>query len=223
MLISLEGLPGAGKSTQGRMLAEHLQRKGTKTCYLPDLETQVTDELGDRLFELFALSGDPFRRSGDVTTDTFLAGAIRAHILATQIQPALEAGYTVIEDRGAHTMYSYSLAGVLQHHRMDVGPAIRWLKACGGLAGREADTSILLLLPPEQAAKRVAERPGRPWNEEELLFLGYVDQAYRHLEAVDPQFVAIDTVALTAGEVHCVICCLIAARTTTVGLERWHE
>ncbi|TMC10370.1 MAG: hypothetical protein E6J41_08290 [Chloroflexi bacterium] len=41
MLISLEGLPGAGKSTQGRMLAEHLQRKGTKTCYLPDLETQV--------------------------------------------------------------------------------------------------------------------------------------------------------------------------------------
>jgi dTMP kinase len=222
MLISLEGLPGVGKSTQARILAERLLREGTKTCYLPDLETQATDELGDHLFGLFALSGDPFRRSGDLTTDTFLAAAIRAHILATRIQPALEAGYTVIEDRGAYTMYSYCLAGVLQHHRMDLGEAIGWLKACGALAGREADISILLLLPPEQAAKRVAERPGRPWNDEELLFLGYADQAYRHLEAVDPRLVAVDTEALIAAEVHAALYRLVTARSTD-GRERSDE
>jgi dTMP kinase len=205
MLISLEGLPGVGKSTQGRMLADCLRDEGTKVLYLPELQTLTTDGVGSRLFELFALSGDPFRRSGDVVTDTFLASAIRAHILATHIEPALEAGYTVIEDRGAHTMYSYSLAGILQHHGMKLGKAIRWLKACGALAGREADIAILLLLPPEEAAQRVAERQGQSWSDEQMAFLRYVDRAYHHLEAVEPRLMSIDAEDLSRDDVHAVI------------------
>lgn len=88
MLISLEGLPGAGKSTQGRLLQQRLSREGYRTAYLPDLATLETDVLGDQLVEMFSFSGDPFMRHRDVLTESFLAAAIRANIVATRIDPA---------------------------------------------------------------------------------------------------------------------------------------
>jgi dTMP kinase len=217
MLISFEGLPGTGKSTQARLLAEHLGADGARVRSLPDLARLTTDDTGQRLSELFAISGDPFKRTGDVTTDTFLAAAIRANILATSIQPALDAGYIVIEDRGAHTMYSYTLAGILRHHHMDPQAAITWLKACSTLAGQEADISALLRLPPAQAAARVARRPGQAWNDEQRVFLGHVSKAYEHLEHADTRLIAINVEDLTPAEVHTAVYQLVTAHPDHTG------
>ncbi|HVB44721.1 MAG TPA: hypothetical protein VNF47_18745 [Streptosporangiaceae bacterium] len=222
MLISFEGLPGTGKTTQVQLLAEHLRSDGTRAYALPDLAGLTTDDTGQRLSELFAISGDPFKRTGDVTTDTFLAAAIRANIHATSIQPALNAGYTVIEDRGAHTMYSYSLAGILRHHRTDPLAAIAWLKACGALAGPEADISVLLRLSPDRAAARVARRPGsgQAWNDEQRAFLGYVSKAYEHLEHADTCLIAINVEDLTPAEVHAAVYQLITSHPHCAGQQR---
>jgi dTMP kinase len=119
MLISFEGLPGSGKTTQSGMLAERLRSQSMQVTCLPDLITLDAGDLCSRLVALFESSGDPFMRHGNVFTDTYLAAAIRADITATLIDPALRAGHIVIEDRGVHTMYSCSLASVLRHHDCD--------------------------------------------------------------------------------------------------------
>lgn len=218
MLISLEGLPGAGKSTQAQLLTQHLRARGTLVTYLPDLLTLSVDPLGEDLFALFASTGDPFRRHRQITTDTYLAAAIRTQILASVIRPALDAGHVVIEDRGAHTMYSYSLAGILQHHRMETGAAIAWLKACGTLAGPEADLSIWLRLPPGHAARRVAARSA-PWTDEQRAFLDYVHQAYGQLQRHDPRLVALDASG-NPDQVHAAVADLIDTHPAMVRARR---
>jgi thymidylate kinase len=80
MLISFEGLPGAGKSTQAALLTACLTHRGLPTVTLPDLATLDTDPVAATLIELFASSGDPYLRHGDAVTDTLLAAAIRADI-----------------------------------------------------------------------------------------------------------------------------------------------
>src|SRR5690625_7059280 len=58
VLISLEGLSGSGKTTQGRLLRQSLSTHGYQVAYLPDLATLGTDELGDALFDLISSSGE---------------------------------------------------------------------------------------------------------------------------------------------------------------------
>jgi len=72
MLIAVEGLPGSGKTTQARLLTDHLNRADTSAVFLPDNLTRVEDPLGRRLLAIFD-SGDPFAGHGSVITDTFLA------------------------------------------------------------------------------------------------------------------------------------------------------
>src|SRR5712691_4091668 len=118
MLLSFEGLPGAGKTTQGRLLRDRLAADGLRVAYLPDLGTLSISPLGNRLAALFAWSADPFHRHDHVVTDSLLAAAVRAEIVASVIGPAAAGHEVVIEDRGAHTMYAYSLATVLRDYPM---------------------------------------------------------------------------------------------------------
>jgi len=201
MLIALEGLPGAGKTTQCRLLADHLNRQGTPVNYLPDNLTRSEDTLGSTLLDLFA-GGDPFSRHGSAITDTMLATAIRTNTVATHIAPALTLGQTVIEDRGAHTILSYSLATLLQKHAGPIEDGIRWLQAVAALSGPVADVAVWLRLPADDAITRAALREGHPYTAEQHAFLRHVHDAYTHLAADDPRLVPVDVRGLTPHQVH---------------------
>lgn len=209
-LTAFEGLPGAGKSTQAKLLAEQLRRTGQPVTYLPDNLTRDTDDLGMTLLALFT-SGDPFARHDSVITEVHLAAAIRTHTLATHIVPALQRGDAVVEDRGLHTMYSYSFATVLQRHRSDPESAIAWLYAVGALAGRAADRALWLRLPAAEAIRRAERRQGHSYTAEQRRYLHFVDAAYEELAARDPGLTVIDTTGLTPDEVHTTV---LAALTT---------
>jgi dTMP kinase len=196
VLIAFEGLPGAGKTTQARLLTEHLRRSGLRVAALADLATLRTDPLGEALWALFSSSGDPFRRQGDVVIDTHLAAAIRTTITATLIDPALAEHDVVIEDRGLHTMYSYSLAGLLPcaspRVPCDIPAAVGWLTAVGDLTGTCADYVVLLRPPFTEAVQRAARRDGTAATAEQRAFLRRVDGAYTELARLDPRVLTLD-------------------------------
>lgn len=202
VLISLEGLSGSGKTTQGRLLRQSLSTHGYQVAYLPDLATLGTDELGDALFDLFSSSGDPFMRHRDVVTDSFLAAAIRANIIATRIHPASCDHDIVIEDRGAHTMLSYSLASLMRYHDMALDEGIGWLRGLVEMAGGQADVAVWLRPSIEVAIDRWAQREGTRPSPEQSTFLTSVDAAYGELERRDPRLVSVEVGDDTPEVVH---------------------
>ncbi|WP_033354795.1 dTMP kinase [Kitasatospora aureofaciens] len=211
MLIAFEGLPGAGKTTQSRLLADHLTRSGVPVNYLPDNLTRTEDTLGSTLLDLFA-SGDPFSRHGSAVTDTMLATAIRTNTVATHIGPALAAGQTVIEDRGIHTIQSYSLATLLQKHPGRPADGIGWLRTVSAMSGPPADLAVWLLLPADEAISRASHREGRPYTAEQHAFLRHVHDAYAQLAADDPGLVTVDASGLTPAQVHLAVARALAER-----------
>lgn len=203
MLLAMEGLPGAGKSTQAQRLAAVLADRGVRVTYLPDNLTRAADPLGRQLLTLFD-SGDPFSRHEHVITDTLLGAAIRADTYATDIAGPLADGATVIEDRGVHTLYSYSLARLLQQHGGDVSisDAIGWLRAVGSLAGAPAVRSILLHLPADEAIARAERRQQHRYTAEQRAYLRFVGDAYTALAGSDPDLHVIEVTGLDPDQVQ---------------------
>ncbi|WP_229399915.1 dTMP kinase [Micromonospora okii] len=212
MLIAFEGLPGAGKTTQSRALAAHLSQRDAAVTYLPDNLTRDAEPLGQALLTLFG-SGDPFSRHDSVLTDTYLAAAIRADTYTTYIARVLTAGSTVIEDRGLHTLYSYSLAGLLQKHRTPPDEAIAWLQQVGTFAGPAAHRSVWLRLPPDDAIARAEQRQGHPYTDEQRAFLRYVHDAYTALAESNPDLRVVDVSGLGTDDAHHAVLAAVADLT----------
>ncbi|MGH3843379.1 MAG: dTMP kinase [Pseudonocardiaceae bacterium] len=204
MLISFEGLPGAGKSTQAALLARCLTQHGLPAVTLPDLATLHTDPVGSTLIDLFASSGDPYMRHGDAITDTLLAAAIRADIVATRIDPALKdnPNTVVIEDRGIHTMQSYAAASLLRDHRASADLAINWVQTLAALTGQRRAHALWLRLPVNEALRRTSHRDQQEPAPEHRSYLHWVDQAYTELARRDPRLTVLDVGTLRPVEVH---------------------
>lgn len=210
MLITFEGLPGAGKSTQSRMLARCLEANGHHVTVLPDLATLDTEPISAALVDLLRIGDDPFLRTGDAITDTMNTAAIRADLVATVLDPALAANPAgvVIEDRGIHTMASYAIAALLRQHRAPADVALDWLDALTALAGPRPTRALWLRVPPEVAAHRADQRSGdrRPaFTGEQRAHLVWVDHAYALLAERDPQLTVLDVNELDLLDTHLAI------------------
>jgi dTMP kinase len=97
VFVSLEGVDGSGKSTQAKLLAEAL---GPETLLIrepggTDAAERIRALLADPALEI-----DPF-------AELLLFSAARADLLARVVQPALEAGGTVVADRFADSSVAY--------------------------------------------------------------------------------------------------------------------
>lgn len=103
-LIVFEGPEGAGKSTQLRLLADWLSRRGTPF-------TAVREPGGTELgAEIRALLLDPARRISP-RAEALLFMASRAELTAEVIAPALARGELVLADRYFLSTYAYQVAG----------------------------------------------------------------------------------------------------------------
>jgi dTMP kinase len=186
LFVSFEGIDGSGKSTQIERLAAHLEGAGRRVRVFRE---PGGTELGERIRELLLAGGDvvPWAEAS-------LFAASRAQLVATEIRPALEAGFDVICDRYLDSSVAYQgLARGLGEE------AVRdWnLRVTGGLL---PDLTFLLALSAEDAASRMGGVTGADRGEgarpaldrlerESLAFrervaLGYADLARSNPERV---------------------------------------
>lgn len=184
MFVSIEGIDGAGKTTQARLLVEALGP-----------ETVAAREPGgtpaaERIRELLAdpeLELDPF-------AELLLFCAARADLTARVIRPALEAGRTVVCDRFSDSTVAYQGAA----RGLGVGETISLCdQATDGLW---PDLTLLLRIDPEVGLDRVAGDDR--FEAEGVELQRAVAAAYEEIAAIAPDRVAVIDAAGTVEEVH---------------------
>jgi dTMP kinase len=160
-LIVIEGLDGAGNSTQTQMLRNALTRAGYQAyaTHQPSegpIGAIIRLALTRRL--TYAASNDHAARQPiDGKTLALLFAADRLDHVQNDIEPKLAAGVQVVCDRYVFSSVAYQgLTG-------DVG----WIKAINSQA-RAADLTIFLNVPPQVSLGRIARtRYGRELYEEQ--------------------------------------------------------
>ena len=159
MLIALEGVDGAGKTTQARLLAGSLAQGGLRVLLTREPTLGAT---GQRLRAY--LSGG--RRHLSPREEVELFQADRREHVETTIRPALERGWVVITDR-----YYYSTAAYQGALGLDPGEILRLNEA---FAPRP-QVVFLLQVPPDLGIARCVQLRGQPPQ---------VSEDYAYLERV---------------------------------------
>lgn len=101
LFVTIEGIDGAGKSTQARLLADHLRASGRQVV----LTREPGGAPGAEEIRKLLVEGDPDRWSP--TTEMLLFFAARQDHVEKTIRPALDAGAVVICDRFTDSTRAY--------------------------------------------------------------------------------------------------------------------
>ncbi|HKL46476.1 MAG TPA: dTMP kinase [Roseovarius sp.] len=194
LFISFEGIDGSGKSTQARLLAEHLRGQGRDVV----LTREPGGSAGAEEIRRLVLEGDKDRWSPE--TELLLFTAARRDHLERVILPAIAAGQVVICDRFADSTRMYQGLG-----RADLRGLVDQLHDL--MIGREPDVTVLIDIAPDVGLGRALSRGG---GEERFESFGEGLQARMRAgflalaKEFDGRFVVIDggrAVEAVAGDV----------------------
>ena len=178
MLITVEGLDGAGKTTLVAGLAAALEQRGQPVLVLRE---PGGVEVSERIRELLK---DPSLEI-DPRTEALLYAAARAQLVAEQLRPLLEGGTTVLLDRFVDSSLAYQGAG------RELGvEAIRALNAFG-TGGLTPDRTLLLRIDPEAGLGRIADREADRLEQEDTAFFSRVAAEYDTLADAEPGRIAV--------------------------------
>lgn len=164
--ITIEGIDGAGKTTQAKFLASYLHQAGHRVLvtYEPGgtpLGEILREMLLDRRFSAMVPAAE-----------LFLYAAARAEHVARVIRPALAQGQVVICDRFSDSTLVYQ--GYGRGLDLSLLAAVNTL-ATGGL---EPDLTVVLDLPAEEAQRRLLAS-GRPADRLEAQGLEFLERLRR--------------------------------------------
>jgi dTMP kinase len=195
LFIVIEGLDGAGGTTQCRLLQSWLERQGCSVV--------ATNEPTDRPVGKFIrnILQDPHSKVGDEVL-SFLFAADRQDHLDARVRPALSEGKAVISDRYYHSSLAY------QSLSLD----FEFVAQLNGTFPAP-DLTIFLLLEPETSFARVQNR-GLPVERFETLDrLRSISQAYAkvitHCENRGEHLLCLDATQ-SIEEIHEQICAAVS-------------
>lgn len=191
--ITFEGSEGCGKSTQIRLLVEHLQARG--------LEIVLTREpggtvVGEKIRHL--LQYDPESANLTDESELLLFAASRAQLVRELILPALEEGKWVVADRFFDSTTIYQGVG----RGLDPG-AVRAINAFA-VGAAVPDLTILFDLDAATGHARAVKASGSKedrMESEPLAFFEAVRQGYLKLAAAEPERIAVVDASAGIAEV----------------------
>lgn len=190
VFLALEGVDGAGKSTQAAMLGDWLRHQG----YAVTLTREPGGtELGRSIREVL-LGGETV----SARAEALLFAADRAHHVETLVRPALARDEVVVSDRFADSSVAYQSAG----RDLDADEVARlsgW--ATDGLV---PDLTVVLDVSPELGRSRLARRravPDRMETEPDDFHLR-VRRRFLALAAGDPSRYLVVDAGLDPSVVH---------------------
>jgi dTMP kinase len=195
LLIVLEGIDGAGTTTQTRRLADALTARNHPVHATRE---PSVGPVGKLLREILTGAHGPM----DPTTLSLLFAADRADHLQREVEPALARGQVVISDRWYHSSLAYQGTG---EERL-------WIAELNRRA-RHPDLTIFLNVRPEEAARRRVDDNRTEEIFDHLSTQRRVAEGYRaviemlreteHIEVLDgertPAEVSADIVALVSN------------------------
>ena len=189
--ITLEGVEGAGKSTQLERLGAWLATDGN--AVLRTREPGGT-ELGERVRTLLL---NPNSGTIGSEAELLLMFAARAEHLREVIRPALERGDWVLSDRFTDATYAYQGAGRGVDWRK-IEALETWTQ--GTL---RPDLVIVLDVPVSVGLERLQRRgPADRFEQETVDFFNRVRQCYLNRAAADPDGYAVVDARGTEDEVQ---------------------
>lgn len=196
--ITIEGIEGAGKSTQMALLKEYFEKSGKHVLCLREPGGTA---IGERVRAILLNTHE--NEAIDPLTELFLYEACRAGLVRNVIKPALDAGKTVICDRFTDSTIAYQGFG----RGIDI-KAIETLNSLAS-AGIVPDLTLLLDIAPDEGLKRAFKRIDAKaglkedrFEKESLEFHKKVRAGFLRMAEKEPgRFKVIDG-SLTAEEIH---------------------
>jgi dTMP kinase len=174
VLITVEGLDGAGKTTLIGGLADALESAVV-------LREPGGVEVAERIRSLLA---DPSLEI-DPRAEALLYAAARAQLVAEQLRPLLAEGTTVLLDRFVDSSLAYQGAGR--------GLGVEEIRALNafGTGGLVPDRTLLLRIDPAAGLGRIAGRPADRLEQSGDAFFAAVAAAYDELAAAEPERIVV--------------------------------
>jgi dTMP kinase len=174
--IVLEGIDGAGTTTQTERLVDVLRSRGLRSITTREptngpIGTMIRQVLTGRI----VVADDRGPRAPDWTTMALLFAADRMDHLDAEILPALRQGQVVVSDRFDHSSVAYQSASAQDP------TAVSWILQLNARA-RRPDLTIVLDVPEDVAAERRARRGARAELYEQSAFQQRLAAFYRELE-----------------------------------------
>lgn len=190
--ISLEGIEGAGKSTQLAFIADYLRAKGIEV--LVSREPGGT-QLGEQIRELLLTPRDE-KMVNDA--ELLLMFAARVQHIQQKILPALGRGQWVVSDRFVDATFAYQGGGrQISHARIE--SLANW-----SLQGVTTNLTFLFDLPVELGLDRVGRRGNAKdrFEQEKNSFFDQVRQRYLQVAEAEPERVKIIDAAQSVDNIQ---------------------
>jgi len=184
-LIVIEGLDGAGTTTQARKLVEHLTARGVAAHLTREpSDGPIGRLIREMLTGAHAIAGEKLSQG----TFGLLFAADRLDHLQREVEPAIARGAIVVSDRWYHSSLAYQGTGADRD----------WIAQLNSRA-RRPDLTIFLKVRPEIAARRRADAGRTQELFEDLAMQEEVDAGYR--ATIAELIAAGETIEIVDGEV----------------------
>lgn len=179
-LITIEGLDGAGKTTQARGLAQELEARGVPVRLLRE---PGGVEVSERIRSLVV---DP-ALAVTARAEALLYAAARAQLVEELVEPLLEEGTWVVLDRFVDSSLAYQGGGR--------GLGVEAVRAVNDFAtgGLTPDRTVLLRVDRGTGRARQSQRGNEPdrLEREDESFFAAIERAYEELAAAEPERVRV--------------------------------